>query len=61
MQAIYMKIYMYYIIYRHEDIHVLCNIYTKIQCIMKYVYMEIYVYYVVWLHAEKHVSCHTFT
>ena len=25
---IYMKLYMYYVIYIHEDIHVLCNIFT---------------------------------
>ena len=40
---IYIKLYMYYVIYLHEDIHVWCNILTwKDTCIMNYICMKLY-------------------
>ena len=47
-----MKIYMYYVIYEHEEKYINYeNRYTwQYECILWYMYMEIYVYYVTYLH-----------
>ena len=42
---IHMKLYMYYVIYLHEDIHALCNIFTwRDTCIMNYICLKLYMY-----------------
>ena len=53
---------MYHVIYLHEDVHVLCDIFTRrYTCTMNYTGMKLYMYYVIQLHEDMHVVCNIFT
>ena len=53
---------MYYVIYLHGDVHVLCDIFTwRYTCTTNYICMKLYMYYVIQLHEDMHIVCNIFT